>query len=81
MLGAFVTVVLGLGMIGAAIVIWRSEAFAEWNWRNQASWLPSRGPFRRRSLSEARLGIRLAGLLMGIFGGFLILLVALNLSW
>jgi hypothetical protein len=80
MLGALVSILIGLGTVGVAVAAWSSEAFAEWNWRNQPAWLPSRGPWRNRSLREARVGIRAAAVLIGLAGGFLVIVGVLNLA-
>jgi len=82
MLGTFIAVLLGFGMVVVAIAAWTWEPFAgwmaEWGWRNQAGWLPKRGPYRRRTLAEARTGVRAAALLMGLFGAFLTVLVIVS---
>jgi hypothetical protein len=81
MLGLLIGVLIGLGFIGVAVVGWSSQSFAERNWRNQPAWLPSRGPFRRRTLREARTGIRAAAVLTGLAGGFLIVALILTPTW
>jgi hypothetical protein len=81
MLGLFVALLLALGIVASAVAAWSSESFAEWNWRNQPAWLPSRGPWRRRTLAEARTGTRAAAALWGLGGVFLIVLMIMSLIW
>ena len=76
MLGSIVALLLGLGIVASAVVAWSSDSFFEWNWRTASSW-----PFRRRTRTEARSGIRAAAALWGLAGGLLIVAAIASLIW